>query len=178
MDLNKIVLREVLTEEVDALRQISIETFTDQFGPDNNPEDFDTYIEEAFNRNRLLRELEDPECIFYFAEWEGNNIAYLKLNTGKAQTDIGEETAMEIERIYVRKEFQGHKLGALLMDKAVTEATQRGFEYLWLGVWEHNPRAISFYERKGFKAFGTHPYAIGKDIQNDILMRITISNPK
>ena len=75
---------------------------------------------------------------------------YIKLNEYKAQTDIYDPRSLEIERIYVTKEFQGKGLGSALMNKAIDIAVTRKKSYVWLGVWERNHKAILFYKKKGF----------------------------
>jgi ribosomal protein S18 acetylase RimI-like enzyme len=57
------------------------------------------------------------------------------------------------------------------MEACLNFAKDAGHKVAWLGVWEHNPRAIAFYEKWGFKQFGTHPFLLGKDLQTDILMK-------
>jgi ribosomal protein S18 acetylase RimI-like enzyme len=42
---------------------------------------------------------------------------------------------------------------------------------VWLGVWEKNLRAISFYEKNGFIAFDQHIFQLGDDRQTDIMMK-------
>jgi ribosomal protein S18 acetylase RimI-like enzyme len=50
------------------------------------------------------------------------------------------ENATEIERIYVLKEFQGRHAGQILYEKAPGEAKKSSTGYVWLGVWEKNPK--------------------------------------
>ncbi|MGT7612465.1 GNAT family N-acetyltransferase, partial [Escherichia coli] len=42
---------------------------------------------------------------------------------------------------------------------------------VWLGVWEYNPRAISFYRKLGFTEVGEHICQVGSDPQRDIIMK-------
>ena len=49
--------------------------------------------------------------------------------------------AIELARLYVRQEFLAQKIGATLMQKALDEARARGYDTIFLGVWEHNERA-------------------------------------
>jgi ribosomal protein S18 acetylase RimI-like enzyme len=58
---------------------------------------------------------------------------------------------------------------------AVRKATRlhiigRGSDAVWLGVWEHNPRAISFYRKFGFVEAGEQTFHPGRDPQRDIVM--------
>lgn len=160
--------------DLDTLRDISIDTFTAAFEAQNNPEDFQAYMAGAFSREQLKRELEDPDMHFYFVFRNGELSGYLKLNTGMVQSELKEDQGMEIERIYVVPAAQGTGLGARMLDFICSTARKAGKTYLWLGVWEHNPRAIAFYERAGFVTFGKHPYYIGADRQTDWLMRLEL----
>ncbi|NAS32499.1 GNAT family N-acetyltransferase [Flavobacteriaceae bacterium R38] len=169
-----LVLQKVTADEIEDLVNISIQTYRDQFEKDNNPEDFEAYVKQAFSKASLIKELENPDSSFYFAYLGEKLVAYIKLNTKTAQTDIQEPNAIELQRIYVYKEFQRKKIGERLVQKIVANASEKGYDYLWLGVWEHNPNAIRFYERVGFKAFSSHSFMVGTDEQTDILMKIII----
>jgi len=81
---------------------------------------------------------------------------------------------MEIERIYVLKDFHGKNIGQLLFEKAIELATQKNANYIWLGVWEENPRAINFYKKNGFVEFDKHIFVLGDDEQTDIMMRLEL----
>ena len=62
-----------------------------------------------------------------------------------------------------------------MLDKTISLARKEQVEFLWLGVWEENKKAIRFYKRYGFIKFGTHPYYIGADKQTDWLMKYSLS---
>jgi predicted GNAT family acetyltransferase len=46
------------------------------------------------------------------------------VNTGKAQTELQDDTSLEIERIYVKQSHHGKKVGQLLYDQALSIAQQ------------------------------------------------------
>ena len=100
----------------------------------------------------------------------------MKLNFGDSQTELKDNKALEIERIYVSKEFHGKSVGQLLYDKAIEVAKQKNVNYVWLGVWEENPRAISFYKKNGFVEFDKHIFKLGNDEQIDIMMKLNLKN--
>ena len=83
---------------------------------------------------------------------------------------------MELERIYVKSEFQRNKIGLFMLNNIKRIATSKNKSYLWLGVWEKNGKAIRFYEKNGFIKFGKHPYYIGTDKQMDWLMKLNLIN--
>ncbi len=57
-----------------------------------------------------------------------------------------------------------------LFDAVLVEARAMEALSLWLGVWEHNPRATTFYRKAGFVAVGTHTFLLGQDLQTDVVM--------
>ena len=101
-------------------------------------------------------------------------VGYFKLNWGDAQKDIHDENAVEIERIYVLKEFQRKRIGQQMLAKTIELAKDKGAEYIWLGVWEKNIKAIRFYEKHGFEKFGEHVFMLGNDKQTDHLMKLVL----
>ncbi len=173
--MDPLVYQRCTTSDLGRLQALSISTFTHAFAAQNNPDDFNRYLGEAFSAERLLRELEHPEMQFYFVYSGDLLVGYFKLNAGQAQTELQEETGMEIERIYVREPWQGKGIGAHMISWVRRHALSLGKTYIWLGVWEHNPRAIDFYQRLGFVTFGKHHYDIGNDRQWDWLMRLELN---
>tara|TARA_R110002020_G_scaffold122487_6_gene277977 strand:- start:113664 stop:114185 length:522 start_codon:yes stop_codon:yes gene_type:complete len=159
------------TSQVDVLAEVSQRTFRDAFEAQNDPNDFADYVQKAFSRQQLLKELENPDMEFYLLYSGTDLAAYFKLNSNGAQTDLREDLGMELERIYVLEGFQGKGVGALILEYCKEIAKDRDKGYLWLGVWEKNHKAIEFYGRHGFNKFATHPYFIGRDEQTDWLMK-------
>jgi ribosomal protein S18 acetylase RimI-like enzyme len=104
-----------------------------------------------------------------------NVIGYLKLNFGASQTDLKDNNALEIERIYVLREFHGRKIGQLLFDKAIEVAKVQHVAYVWLGVWKENKRALQFYTKNGFVEFDHHVFVLGDEAQTDIMMKLELS---
>lgn len=133
------------------------------------------YLQESFSLMQLSEELNNPFSSFYFAELNHQVIGYLKLNMGEAQKENAHENALEIERIYVLREYHGKKVGQLLYQKAIEVALQMEVEHVWLGVWEKNFRAMSFYKKNGFVAFDEHVFLLGNDRQIDIMMKLHLN---
>ncbi len=160
--------------DLEVLRQVSLQTFREAFAAQNDPVDFNSYLREAFSTQKLRREMRNPETRFFFLYFREQLAGYAKINEGMAQTELQDPEALEIERIYVIKSFQGQGLGSWMLQSLKTLALEEGKEYLWLGVWEENKEAIRFYKRHGFVIFGRHPYYIGSDRQMDWMMRLDL----
>ncbi len=156
--------------DVDALSAIGAATFTETFDDANDPENMRTYIRAAYAPRVLAHEVADPRSSFFLARVDGQAAGYLKLNVGGAQTeDVGPST-LEVQRIYVLRTFKRLGLGTRMMCTALDEAARLRKDTVWLGVWEHNDSARSFYERMGFTRFGSHTFALGDSLQTDFLM--------
>lgn len=162
-----------MPQDLDRLVMIAKKTFVDAFEQDNNPTDFQEYVEIAFSKVQLKKELENPRSVFYFVFDTEVMVGYFKLNEGYAQTDLKLTESIELERIYVLQEFQGKKIGAGILQEALKIASTKKKEFIWLGVWQKNKAAIRFYEKYGFEKFESHPYYIGDDRQIDWLMRFS-----
>lgn len=169
-----LTFEEVQKDQLHLLTQVAKNTFITAFETQNNPEDFHSYISEAFAPERLQREWSNKHSTFYFCKLQKTLIGYFKTNIADAQTEFREKMGMELERIYVLSDYQNQGFGKQILDYVVQLANGMGKSYLWLGVWQENPRALSFYEAYGFQKIGTHPYDIGKDRQTDWLLRKNI----
>ncbi len=171
MTLKNIQIRAVQRTDLETLQEIGKLTFAETFVDDCEPSDMEKYLEAKHNLDLLKLELENPESQFFFAEIKNEVIAYLKINWGKAQKESKLKNALEVERLYVLSNFQRVQVGQALMNKALAIATEENFEWLWLGVWENNTKAIRFYKKNGFVIFDKHPFVVGTDVQTDVLMK-------
>jgi len=172
--VDKITIRRVTIDDIDQLQQVGRQTFYETFRASNTEENMKQYLEEGFSSEKLMSELNDSNSEFYFAELESGVVGYLKLNRGESQTELKDNKALEIERIYVLKEFHGKKVGHLLYKMAIQVAAEMEVDYVWLGVWEKNSRAISFYKKNGFVEFDKHLFVLGDEKQTDIMMKLTL----
>ncbi|MEE1032662.1 MAG: GNAT family N-acetyltransferase [Ruminococcus sp.] len=61
--------------------------------------------------------------------------------------------------ISIQKKYWNCGLGSQMVDIAVKQAKENGFEQLELGVFADNERAIHLYEKFGFQNYGVQPRA-------------------
>jgi len=174
--MTNIQIKEISLNDIDQLQKIGRQTFQETFSESNSEENMKNYLEEGFSSEKLTKELTNKDSQFYFATLENEVIGYLKVNFGESQTELKGEKSLEIERIYVSKEFHGKKVGQLLYEKAIQVAKDKNVDYVWLGVWEENLRAISFYTKNGFIEFDKHIFKLGNDEQTDIMMKLKLAN--
>ncbi|THD34019.1 MAG: GNAT family N-acetyltransferase [Flavobacterium johnsoniae] len=172
--MENIQLKKVTLIDIDQLQKIGRQTFFETFAESNTEENMKEYLENSFSTEKLHSELSNTNSEFYFAVEEDTVIGYLKLNFRASQTELKDDKALEIERIYVLKEFHGKKVGQLLYEKAIQIAKETKADYVWLGVWEENHRALAFYKKNGFVEFDKHIFRLGNDEQTDIMMKLQL----
>lgn len=174
--MNSIEVQKVTINDIDQLQKIGKQTFYETFSAENSEENMTKYLVKEFSIEKLTTELSDKNAEFYFAILDNTVIGYLKLNFGQSQTELQDDNAIEIERIYVLKDYHGKSVGQILYNQAIHIARQKNVDYVWLGVWEENQRAINFYKKNGFVAFGKHVFKLGNDEQTDLMMKLKLTN--
>lgn len=167
----KLVIRKCTIDDLVTLREISYKTYNETFKDSNTSSNMKDYLDKAFNVNKMQEELLNINSQFYFIYANEELSGYLKLNESMAQTEINDSDSIEVERIYVLKEFHGKALGSALMNKAIEIAEKLKKKYIWLGVWEKNYKAKRFYKKNGFYLIGQHSFFMSDDEQTDLIMR-------
>jgi len=184
--MHAFTLRPARPADAAALAALGERTFRDSFAAHNRPEDMDAYVGLAYGEALQASELADPEVAVLVAESAagGEMIGYAVVRapaagaTKAAAAAEGDEVPpcvtgpapVELARLYVERAWHGHGVGEALMRGVVDAARARGGRTLWLGVWEHNPRARAFYAKWGFREVGEHPFPLGADLQRDLLL--------
>lgn len=103
-----------MQQNVEQLQKIAEETFFDTFSPYNTAENMPQYMAKGFTSEKLTAEIRNENSEFFFALSDKEAIGYLKVNFGDAQTELQDQNSLEIERIYVSKDFHGKKVGQIL----------------------------------------------------------------
>jgi diamine N-acetyltransferase len=170
-----ITIRVATTDDVEAIVSLGIRTFRDTFDEVNTAEDMMMYLNSTFTLKRITEEISERGSSFFLAEQESEIIGYARVRSSEKPAGLGDEKAIEIERLYADKRFLGKRVGYLLMSECLQYARDNNAKWVWLGVWESNERAIAFYKRWGFEKFGDHVFLLGKDPQTDWLMKKNMS---
>ena len=169
----KLIVRRGTADDAGLLADLGARTFVETFAADNTAENMAGYLAASFTPEQQAAEFGDPRCVYLIAETDGVAVGYAMLRSGNAPAGVSDR-AIELVRLYVSQESIGSGVGAALMKNCLAEAQRTGFENLWLGVWEHNTRAQTFYRKWNFHEVGTHVFQLGSDPQTDILMQRSI----
>jgi diamine N-acetyltransferase len=164
---NQITLRRLSEADLSSLRQISIDTFVENYAHLNEPETFQQHLDRTFAEEQLLSELKEPNNLFFFAESDGEVLGYLKLAYPSPMEHDATIDCLELVRIYVRPNYQKWGIGKLFLEKTIETARALGAQGIWLGVWQKNHHAQEWYQRQGFRKVATHTFMLGDEAQDD-----------
>ncbi|KAB2494210.1 GNAT family N-acetyltransferase [Priestia endophytica] len=167
-------LKKCTLEDLRKLQEISYETFNETFKHQNSPENMKAYLEKAFNLEQVEKELSNTSSHFFFVYVDNKIAGYLKVNTDDAQSEEMGDESLEIERIYIKNNFQKHGIGKYLFNKAIDMAMEHNKKKIWLGVWKKNENALAFYKKMGFVQTGVHSFYMGDEEQVDFIMVKTL----
>lgn len=165
------VIRTAVEHDARALSELAERTFRDAFGGVNARDDVDLHCARAFAPDIQAREIKDPAIETLVVEHEGALVAFAQLRlSGESPPCVTLSPAVELQRIYVDRRWHGTGLARELMTNVFERTRKAGAKGLWLGVWEHNARAIRFYKRVGFSEVGDQVFRLGNDPQRDVVM--------
>lgn len=171
-----IIIRKADEKDAGLIAAISRETFYDTFAADNSAADMELFMEKQFSIPKLEAEVFDEENKFFLAYDGDTPVGYFKLKHAP-HLDLPESPyTVELSRFYARKNSIGKGVGKTMMQFALNAAREMNGKVVWLGVWEHNTRAIKFYESFRFQKFSTQCFILGNDVQHDWLMKREVSS--
>lgn len=166
---NNFNIRAATFNDAAALAAIGATTFYHTFRPYNTEDDMQGYLLKSYSLKLIEANLRDSKIHYFLCEEEDLCVGYIKLLEGTTYEGI-DEHAIELEKIYVMHSHFGTNAGKMLMQKAIDFALERGFTALFLGVWQENKRAVSFYLKNGFNTVTTRQFKLGEKICDDFIM--------
>lgn len=163
-------IRKASVADATALAEIAEATFRATFGAANTAANLELHCRRNFGPTLQSAEITDPGMVTLLADAGGQLVGFAQARWADAPGCVAAAHPGEIHRLYVREGWHGKGVAHRMMDACVAELGRRGCDAVWLGVWEHNPRAIAFYTKCGFVAVGVHVFQLGEDPQRDVVM--------
>jgi ribosomal protein S18 acetylase RimI-like enzyme len=167
-------IRQCSPRDAPILVDLGRTTFWAAYGDLMDHDQLDSYINRAFTLDRIEDELKDPHSTFFLAEINGSPIGYAKLRAESQPDFLIHANPVELERIYAEPNYIGRGIGRILMKSVLEKARSDQRGSIWLGVWQHNARAIRFYEKWGFKRVGEQTFTVGTDVQRDVVFELAL----
>lgn len=166
----RITVRRATVADAGTLTVAAARMFIETFLAANDPSHVASYVAGAYSVVRQTAELRDPNTRTLLAELDGETIGYAQLRLGARSEHVTGPNPVELTRFYVDRTWHGRGLANILMRSVERSAAELGASTLWLGVWEHNPRAIAYYSKRGFLDVGDQEFWMGPDRQSDRVM--------
>ena len=160
-------IRPGVADDATALAAFASRTFEETFAHSCSREDMEAHLAYAYGTAQQLDELNDPDISTLLVEVDGKLAAFSQLRSGETPTCVTGEAPLELWRFYIDRPWHGQGMAHALMKEAQAVAFRRGARTMWLGVWEHNYRAQSFYRKFEFLDVGSQSYLVGSDRQTD-----------
>lgn len=174
------VIRTANPGDAQRLSRLAEATFRDTFAGVNTAADMHVHCRASYSQAIQAGEIADPGMLTFLCEEEGEKlIGFAQLRWRGAPGCVRAQAPGEIQRLYVIGSRHGQGIAQELMTACLHEMETRGSDVAWLGVWESNPRAISFYRKFGFVEVGEHVFPLGSDPQRDLVMAraVTVHPP-
>jgi GNAT superfamily N-acetyltransferase len=173
--MKKIRIEEASNQDATLIADLSRKTFTDTFANQNTAENMEKFLSTQFSSAQLIAEVGQPEYLYYLAWVDEQAAGYAKLIRSITPLQASDGPTAEVARLYIDKPYQGLSLGTLLLQQCIDWSRANQISTLLLGVWEHNHKAIRFYEKMGFIRSGAKDFVLGDDVQQDWIMTLKIS---
>ncbi len=169
-------IRKATPADAAALAGIAEATFRATFAPANTSANLELHCRRSYGTALQFAEIADPGMVTLLTEISGQLVGFAQVRWADAPGCVATAHPGEIHRLYVREGWHGKGIAHRLMNACVAELGRRGCDAVWLGVWEHNPRAIAFYTKCGFVAVGDHVFQLGEDPQRDVVMTMPLAS--
>lgn len=163
-------IRKAKPGDAERLAKVAERTFREAFGALTADKEMAVHCRASYGEAVQAGEISNPNMITLLAEEEGWLVGFAQLRWGDAPDCISGSSPGEIQRLYVLNEWHGKGVAQDLMNACLEQIETHGSKVVWLGVWEQNPRAISFYRKFGFMEVGDQVFFLGSEAQKDVIM--------
>ena len=180
-------VRVAQVQDSESIGKILRDGFINAFLGVHQNKDQDVYdYANSLTKEKIKEEIETESNVYFICEEESGSkkeeeeekkevLGVTRLVYGANEEGVPSSlNPVELNRIYCNSNRKRSGVGTALMQRCIQEAKLKGCDLIWLGVWEHNPSATSFYKKFGFQRCSEHVFWVGSDPQTDILMYLSL----
>ena len=168
--MTTIQIRPATIHDAAPLSTLATTVFSETYGAMIPPDTLQTHLEEQLSVEALRVDLVDSSTHYFVTYCNETLIGFSKLSATHQPSALACTKSIEMVKLYVASGYHGFGMGAKLMKRSLFEAKERGYESIWLCVWEKNERAISFYRKWGFEQVGMMEILVGEVVFDDLVL--------
>lgn len=131
--------------------------FRESYIPDANalPDTYKEIPEILLSKDIYLNTLKDGETAIFVAEESGKIIGVIDVSIERDEGDdiVKPYHRASIEELCVEKEISVNDVRALLIDKTLDWAKEKGVEYLTTIPYCYDKKTVTFYKNNGFEPY-------------------------
>jgi len=162
-------IQQLTVDDIDAFCHVAATTYIQAYSGQIAETDINQFIAQQFSPDVVRNAMQVANIQVLFV---GQRLAGYYWAEPSAIPSDAHEAANPIEllRLYLLEDMRGCGFGRLMMDDCEYNAHIAGHDWLWLKVWDQNPKAIAFYNSSGFEVVGECKFECGSLLCNDFLM--------
>lgn len=163
------MIRLAKQEDVATITFLAQNTFREKWQPIDGDVLVEQYIKDNMQIQHIQKALETENIKFFLAFHNQKAIGYIKLVENFIPDGFAHlgKTFLQIDKLYLLATAQKIGFGSQLLQKSFELAQEKKYDTIWLGVWNKNHQAISFYQKFGFEKAGDWFFKMGDKICED-----------
>jgi ribosomal protein S18 acetylase RimI-like enzyme len=159
----KATIRKATEEDITILAALGTTTCYEAYFELDPSADLADYCARVYSVENVRSEFEDVNSTYLIAEVNERAVGFAKLRENNVVECMAGKHAIELHRIYLLERMKGSGIGRQLVERCCQIGREKGYDSLWLGVWEQNIAAQKFYQRLGLTNVGTTNFSDGKN---------------
>ena len=173
-DAENISIRPATADDIVIISVLASTTFYEAYFEQDESSNLAGYINESFDMATVRDEIDDSQSTFFLIFLDGKAVGYARLIDDSTTPGVVNGRVVELKRIYILERVWGTGTGEALLTHCIEIARNRGFNAIWLGVWEENQRAQKFYAKYGFEQVGTLTFPYGNVDGTNLVLQLRL----
>lgn len=153
-------------DDIEIIAEIGKRSFIESHAHSASQEDIDIYVNSKYTPGMIKEELSNVKNIYHIIFYNSQPAGYSKIILNENHSDISLKNVTKLERLYLLKEFYDKKLGYELFKFNIELSKKNKQTGMWLYVWKENYKAVSFYQKAGFRIIGSYDFKLSSTHSN------------
>ena len=159
------IIRKATVDDVETIREIARQTWWDTYSHILAEEQLRFMLGDIYSVKKITSQINNDIQTFLLLVEDEKTVAFAAYSPREEDPQI-----YKLHKLYCLPQTQGKGYGKILIQEVINKTLQAGVHVLELNV-NRNNKAITFYERLGFKIAYAEDVPIDKYFMNDYVMR-------